>query len=248
MTTFRDYFIGLLVVFFVATPIIASGNPPVRGLGKKMLGSTKSGGAGSISKIASEIQTAKESFQVATIAFTSAKQNLINMVGNKEAAAKLEDKLEQAKKIEDPKEKDAAIRDVQKATDEEYEQGVTDEKIELSELSEDQKKTLVKVAKNLMLATLKDTETLTRVQKLTEDAPASLDAAKSDKMQATKEVTNIKFVSSAITDDLPQMAQDLPLQIKSLGSCAAKVGKLAKKNEVELPQAESVKVEDSFEG
>jgi len=239
----------MVIIIMVTIPALswAWKVPGAGKLGKGKKASSSSGTTIGIAKLATEIHEVKKAFSTATKAAIEAKFDLLEMVGNKKEVAKLKDKCEQAQKIEDPQEKNAETSRINKATNEAIKNSVTEEKIKMANLSAEQKKILIKVFKNLTLATLKEKETLVRVQQLSKDAPPSLEAVKSNKMKAIKEAKNIKYVTSAASNDLPHLVKKIPEQIASIGSCLKSVTQLAKNNKVKLPKTKSVNVTDSFE-
>lgn len=205
------------------------------------------GGPSKLEPIVTQIKDAHAVMTAGSIALSEARVAMLAATGNKEKAETYKAEIEQAKAIPDPKEKDAKLAEIEVRCKEDGAAALAVADSAQQASSAEAGEALGSSLTSLVGAIKNDVVALGQVKEIISSAPATVSEVKSGGAGAVaSEGGNLKYVMSALTGDLPDMAVQIPAQVGEMYSFLAQARSFMTAKGIPVPESVAAQSDESF--
>lgn len=206
------------------------------------------GGPSKLEPVVNQIKEAHAVMMAGSFALVDARVAMLAATGNKETADTYKAEIEQARAIADPKEKDATLKEIEVRCKEDGAAALAAAESAQQESSVEAGKALGASLVSLATAIAADVVALGQVKQIISSAPATIAEIKSGGASAiASEGGNLKYVTSALTGDLPDMALQIPAQVGEMYGFLAQARSYMTAKGIAVPESVAAQSEVRFE-
>ena len=215
--------------------------------GNLSLGKGAAGGGAykvDVDDVLKRVQTVKNNFQAATFCLSLGRDIVFDIAATKETKELLNSKEADLAAAESDEDRERITIEIEELKDDEIDRAHESGELENKKLNEQQLKNSGKLIFNLGLAIILDKYTIQNGPKIITDGQAAINNARQDKFQWVKIAAKANKLTVAVTKDIPDIINEAPHQVETLGALLEATKTLKKNNNIE--ELEAPKEDDQF--